>query len=396
MLMKKSVVTLAVLALLAVMSDTSYAQQKRMRDWCGSGPGVMKTGQWNAITDVPGVKVGHVTLKDGKDMCTGVTAVVPHDGNIFNNKVPAAVYVGNGYGKLAGSTQVMELGNIEAPVILTNTLNVAEGISGVIEWTLKQPGNEGVLSVNALVGETNDGTLNDIRSRFVTKDDVVKAIETASSGPVEEGCVGAGTGTIAFGVKGGIGTSSRVLPASMGGYTVGVIVQSNYGGILEIDGVPVGQLTKNYFFKDNILADVNGSCMIIVATDAPVDARNLERIAKRAIMGLGKTGGIAANGSGDYAIAFSVCPENLIVSGTPEYRPALLHNDDMSGLFMATIEAVEEALWDSLFCAETTAGTQGRVCGTIDKKEVAKWIKASHKAVGLDQKTSELNNFKER
>ena len=394
--MKKLIYPILCISLFINFQDVSSAQQKRMRDWCGSGPGVMKTGQWNAITDVPGVKVGHVTLKDGKDMCTGVTAIVPHEGNLYNNKVPAAVYVGNGYGKLAGSTQVMELGNIEAPIVLTNTLNVAEGISGIIEWTLKQPGNEGVLSVNSVVGETNDGTLNDIRSRFVKPFDVVKAIETASSGPVEEGCVGAGTGTIAFGVKGGIGTSSRVLPASMGGYTVGVIVQTNYGGILEVDGVPVGQLTNNYFFKDNILADVNGSCMIVVATDAPVDSRNLERIAKRAIMGLAKTGGIAADGSGDYAIAFSVCPDNLIKSGTQEYHPTLLQNSEMSGIFMATIEAVEEALWDSLFCAETTAGTKGRVCGTMDKKTVAKWIKSSHKAVGLDQKQSKLEKADNR
>ena len=374
-------------AAVAVISVSSVinadAQQKRMRDWCGFGPGVMKTGEFNAITDVPGVKVGHVTLKDSGDMCTGVTAIIPHEGNLFNLKTPAAVYVGNGFGKLAGTTQVAELGNIEAPIILTNTLNVAEGLIGGIEWTLSQPGNEGVRSVNVVVGETNDGELNDIRARYVRKEDVIEAIESAKGGPVEEGCVGAGTGTVAFGVKGGIGTASRVLPESMGGYTVGVLVQTNYGGVLEIDGVPVGQLTNHYFFRDRVIADVDGSCMIVVATDAPVDARNLERIAKRAMLGLGKTGGIAANGSGDYVIAFSACPENLIDGSKGEYSPELLLNDDMSGLFMATIEAAEEALWDSLFCAEETTGANGRTVPTIDKKQVAKYLKDSRKAVGL-------------
>lgn len=372
---------LGVLVALALVSTSASAQ--RMRDWCGFGPGVMKTGQWNAITDVPGVMVGQVTLNSQDDMRTGVTAIVPHGGNIFRKKVPAAVYVGNGFGKLAGTTQVMELGNIETPVILTNTLNVAEGISGAIEWTMKQPGNQNVRSVNAVVGETNDGGLNNIRARFVTADDVIRAIESAKSGPVEEGCVGAGTGTVAFGLKGGIGTSSRVLPASMGGYTVGVLVQSNYGGVLEIDGVPVGQVMKNYSFRDKILQDVDGSCMIVVVTDAPVDARNLERMAKRAIMGLAKTGGIASNGSGDYVIAMSVCPENLIDENSEFYSPKLLHNDDMSGLFMATIEATEEALWDSLFCANDTVGMNGKTVKALDKKEAAKLLKAARKAAGL-------------
>lgn len=372
---------IGVLVALALVSTSASAQ--RMRDWCGFGPGVMKTGQWNAITDVPGVMVGQVTLNSQDDMRTGVTAIVPHGGNIFRKKVPAAVYVGNGFGKLAGTTQVMELGNIETPVILTNTLNVAEGISGAIEWTMKQPGNQNVRSVNAVVGETNDGGLNNIRARFVTADDVIRAIESAKSGPVEEGCVGAGTGTVAFGLKGGIGTSSRVLPASMGGYTVGVLVQSNYGGVLEIDGVPVGQVMKNYSFRDKILQDVDGSCMIVVVTDAPVDARNLERMAKRAIMGLAKTGGIASNGSGDYVIAMSVCPENLIDENSDFYSPKLLHNDDMSGLFMATIEATEEALWDSLFCANDTVGMNGKTVKALDKKEAAKLLKAARKAAGL-------------
>ena len=357
-------------ALLAALSAVFPADgRKRLRDY-GITPGVLPTGTYNAITDVPGVKVGHVTKIEGTDMRTGVTAILPHDGNLFRKKVPAAVYVGNGFGKLAGVTQVRELGNIEAPVILTNTLNVAEGIIGGIEYTLSQPGNESVGSVNVVVGETNDGSLNNIRGRYVTKEDVLAAIACARGGTVEEGNVGAGTGTVAFGLKGGIGTSSRVLPSSMGGFTVGVLVQSNYGGTLEIDGYPVGKRSGRSPYRDQILQDVDGSCMIIVATDAPVDARNLERMAKRAIMGLAKTGGIASNGSGDYVIAFSVCPENLI-GATPRYNPTLLQNDDMSGLFMATIEATEEALWNSLFAAETMTGRQGRKVEALDKDKVA-------------------------
>lgn len=384
--MKRTLIAAAaVLAFMSISHDMD-AQQKRMRDWCGFGPGVMKTGQYNAITDVPGVKVGQVTLRRTDDMRTGVTAIIPHDGNLFQLKTPAAAYVGNGFGKLAGTTQIMELGNIETPVILTNTLNVAEGISGVVDWTLAQPGNENVRSVNAVVGETNDGGLNNIRARYVTREDVIQAIESAKGGPVEEGCVGAGSGTVAFGVKGGIGTSSRVLPQSMGGYTVGVIVQSNYGGVLEIDGVPIGQMTQNYSYRSRIIADVDGSCMIVVATDAPVDARNLERMAKRAIMGLAKTGGIASNGSGDYVIAMSVCPENLIDDSKKFYTPTLLHNDDMSALFMATIEATEEALWDSLFCAEDTVGMNGKTVKALDKQLAADALKKARKASGLDKK----------
>jgi len=368
---------------LLLLSLGAQAQNSRMRDYVGFGPGVMKTGPLNAITDVKGVKVGHVTLRRGESVRTGVTAIVPHPGNIFRLKVPAAVYVGNGFGKLAGTTQVMELGTIETPVILTNTLNVAEGVVGAVEWTLAQPGNENVRSVNAVVGETNDGGLNDIRGRYVSKEDVIRAIETASEGPVEEGCVGAGTGTVAFGVKGGIGTSSRVLPASLGGWTVGVLVQSNYGGVLEIDGVPVGQITANYSYRKNIMQDVDGSCMIVVATDAPVDARNLERMAKRAIMGLAKTGGIASNGSGDYVISFSVYPGNLIDSSSDFYRPVLLGNDDMSPLFMATIEATEEALWNSLFAAEDCVGLNGKVVKAIDKVKVGEMVRKAKEAVGL-------------
>ena len=352
--------------LLLALSFGAVAQPEgrgRIRDF-GITPGIFKPGTYNAITDVPGVKVGQVTLIEGSDVRTGVTAIVPHDGNLFRKKCPAAIYVGNGFGKLAGVTQVRELGNIETPIVLTNTLSVAQGIEGVLTYTLNQVGNEKVRSVNAIVGETNDAALNDIRGRHVKADDVVKAILSAKGGPVEEGCVGAGTGTVCFGWKGGIGTSSRVLPADLGGYTVGVLVQSNYGGILEVDGVPVGQRLSQYSFRKSVedpdyLLSPDGSCMMVVMTDAPLDARNLERLAKRAIMGLAKTGGIASNGSGDYVIAVSVNPENLIDESTERYYPTLLHNDDMSPLFEAVIEATAEALWNSLFMATDMTGRDG-------------------------------------
>lgn len=335
----------------------------RIRDF-GIEPGIFKPGEYNAITDVPGVKVGQVTLIEGEDVRTGVTAIVPHEGNVFRKKCPAAVYVGNGFGKLAGVTQIRELGNIETPIVLTNTLSVAQGIEGVLNYSLNVKGNENVRSVNAVVGETNDGQLNDIRGRHVTADHVVKAILSAKSGPVEEGCVGAGTGTVCFGWKGGIGTSSRVLPKDLGGYTVGVLVQTNYGGILEIDGAPVGRRLGQYSFKKSVenpdyQLNPDGSCMMVVFTDAPLDARNLERMAKRAMMGLAKTGGIASNGSGDYVIAVSVAPENLIDESTDKYYPTLLHNDAMSPLFEATIEATAEALWNSLFMATDMTGRNG-------------------------------------
>ena len=385
--MRKLALCMAVAACAIMVAAPQAANaQKRMRDY-GIVTGVMKPGKWNAITDVPGVKVGHVTINNGEggDKKTGVTAIVQHDGNIFRKKVPAAIYAGNGFGKLSGVTQVKELGNIETPIILTNTLNVAEGIAGLVEYTLAQPGNEKVQSVNAVVGETNDGGLNNIRARYVTKEDVKQAIANAKSGPVEEGAVGAGTGTVAFGIKGGIGTASRVLPKAYGGYTVGVLVQSNYGGVLEIDGVQVGQLMRHYNFRDKILQDVDGSCMMVVITDAPVDARNLERMAKRAMLGLAKTGGIASNGSGDYVIAMSVCPENLIDESTKDLHPTLLHNDDMSPLFLATIEATAEALWNSIFVAEPVTGYNGYHVDALDNEQAAKWILNAKKAVGLDK-----------
>ena len=337
------------------------AQQKTLREW-GFATGIFETGPNNAITDVPGVTVGHVTCIEGDSIRTGVTAIVPHQGNVFRNKVPAAIYVGNGFGKLAGVTQVRELGNIETPIVLTNTLSVAAGIEGLVRYTLAQPGNEHVRSVNAVVGETNDGGLNKIQQMHITPQMVIQAINRAHGGPVEQGCVGAGTGTVCFGFKGGIGTSSRRLPQSLGGYTIGVLAQTNYGGILEIDGVQVGQRLGKFAYADHVRKDqdVDGSCMMVVITDAPLDSRNLERIAKRAMMGLAKTGGIASDGSGDYVIALSVAPQNLIPVDAKRLTSTVLANDEMSPLFAATIEATAEALWNSLFMAQTMTGYRGK------------------------------------
>ena len=356
---------------LVVISAGAFAQTSsrgRIRDF-GIEPGIFKPGPLNAITDVPGVKVGQVTIIKGDNVRTGVTAIVPHEGNLFRKKCPAAIFVGNGFGKLAGVTQVQELGNIETPIVLTNTLSVAQGIEGVLTYTLSQKGNEDVGSVNAVVGETNDGQLNDIRGRHVTSEDVVRAITEAKGGPVEEGCVGAGTGTVCFGWKGGIGTSSRVLPADLGGYTVGVLVQSNYGGILEINGAPVGRKLGEYY-----QSNPDGSCMMVVLTDAPLDARNLERLAKRAMMGIAKTGGVASNGSGDYVIAVSVNKDNLIDEGSDFYRPKLLHNNAMTPLFEAVIEATAEAVWNSLFMATDTQGRNGRTARAIPIDKVLEII----------------------
>lgn len=359
------------------ISNILLAQDsKRARD-IGLQIGVLPAGKFNAITDVAGIKVGHTTLVSGENIRTGVTAIIPHSGNLFQSKVPAAVFVGNGFGKLSGSTQIAELGTLESPVILTNTLNVAEGIQGIVEYTLSQQGNEKVQSVNAVVGETNDGNLNDIRGRHVTKQDVLGAIKSAKSGLIEEGSVGAGTGTVCFGYKGGIGTSSRKLPQSLGGYTVGVIVQTNFGGVLQIDGVPVGEELGKFSFSDKLLNNVDGSCMIVVATDAPLDARNLERLAKRAFMGMGKTGGIASNGSGDYVIAFSTA-ESLRVPHQPfqsVIESGYLHNDFTSQLFMAAIEATEEAVINSLFAAKTMTGNNGRKIEALPLEKVISILK---------------------
>ena len=353
--------------LIVLISLSCLAQTRpRLRD-LGVSVGVMPTGQLNAITDVPGVLVGQTTIIRGDNVRTGVTAILPHGGNVFRTKVPGAVFIGNAFGKLAGSTQVNELGEIETPILLTSTLAVPRVADFLMDYMLALPGNEDVQSINPLVGETNDGYLNDIRSRPITRDDVFNAIKSAKSGPVEEGTVGAGTGTIAFGWKGGIGTSSRKLPASLGGYTVGVLVQTNFGGVLSIAGAPVGKELGRYSFRDQIEGrkqssnpdhrdDADGSCMIVVATDAPVDARNVKRLAARAIMGLARTGSAGSNGSGDYVIAFST----FAVSHAEFARP--LDNEAMSPLFLAAIEATEEAIYNSLFRA-TAVTSRGH---TID------------------------------
>jgi D-aminopeptidase len=324
--------------------------------------GVLKPGPLNAITDVEGVRVGHVTIWRGDSVRTGVTAILPHGGNLFQEKVPAAIYVGNGFGKLAGVTQVEELGTLETPILLTNTLSVPQVADALIQYMLSLPGNEEVRSVNPVVGETNDGWLNDIRGRHVRKEDVFAAIEGATAGPVEEGSVGAGTGTRALGFKGGIGTSSRRLPDRLGGWTVGVLVQSNYGGILEINGAPVGRELGVYSYRDRLrYADGDGSCMIVVATDAPLSARNLKRLARRAMLGLAKTGSFSSNGSGDYVIAFSTA-RALRQPYSPEQRSRqveLLYNDAMSPLFLAVVEATQEAVYNSLFKATTVVGRAG-------------------------------------
>ncbi|MES2419605.1 MAG: P1 family peptidase [Bacteroidota bacterium] len=358
--MNKKYVFIVLLSTLSILVNAQ--DKKRARDY-GIKIGVIPTGKLNSITDVEGVKVGQTTLIIGDSIRTGVTAILPYDGNIFQQKVPAAIFVGNGFGKLAGSTQVNELGNIETPIILTNTLNVATAMDALIEYTLNYKGNERVKSVNAVVGETNDSYLNDIRGRHVSKADVLQAINMAKSGKVEEGNVGAGTGTVCFGYKGGIGTSSRKLPKSLGGYTIGVLVQTNFGGVLQIDGVPIGEELGKYSFNNQLLNNVDGSCMVIIATDAPLDNRNLERLAKRAFLGLGKTGGIASNGSGDYMIAFSTATDLRVpYSGnTKLLTNNVLHNDETSPVFMAAIEATEEAIINSLFAAKTLKGNGNTV-----------------------------------
>lgn len=376
--MKKTRNILGAVALAGLMLTSSVADaQERwtLREW-GFPIGIFETGKNNAITDVAGVTVGQVTCIEGDSVRTGVTAIVPHQGNIFKNKVPAAIYAGNGFGKLAGYTQVEELGNIETPVVLTNTLSVAAGIEGLVRYTLSQPGNEAVRSVNAVVGETNDGKLNKIRDMRVTPSMVLEAIGKAESGPVAQGNVGAGTGTICFGFKGGIGTSSRVLPESLGGYTIGVLVQSNYGGVLEIDGVQVGRKLCKYDFRKHVekTDNVDGSCMMVVVTDAPLDARNLKRVAKRAMMGLAKTGGIASNGSGDYVIAMSVAKENLVEQGKKIQSMNVLDNGEMSSIFCATIEATAEALWNSMFMAETMKGYNGYEVEALPVEKVVEML----------------------
>ena len=351
--------------------------RKRVREW-GISPGILPTGPWNAITDVQGVRVGHVTLMDGDDIRTGVTAVLPHNGNLFQDKVPAGMAVGNGFGKLTGSTQVEELGEIETPIVLTNTLAIPRAAEALIDWTLAQKGNETVRSVNPVVGETNDGILNNIRKMAVRKEEIVAAIQNASSGPVAEGCVGAGTGTICFGWKGGIGTSSRLLPGKLGGYTIGALVQTNFGGVLQMEGIPVGRELGQYYLKEYLDdASVDGSVMIVLATDAPLSDRNLKRLARRGLAGLARTGASMSNGSGDYVIAFSTAEG---VRRTLERRAKVwdfpdMPNDLMSPLFQAVIESTEEAIYNSLCMADTMTGSQGITVNHLPLEKLAELVR---------------------
>jgi len=343
---------------LAVLSSE---ERPRMREF-GIKTGILRPGEWNAITDVEGIKVGHVTLIKGQNIRTGVTAILPHDGNIYQEKVPGAMYVANGYGKLTGALQVEELGTIETPIILTNTLSVPTAADALIDYTLLYPGNERVGSVNVVVGETNDGWLNDIRGKHVKKEHVIEAIKKARSGPVEEGSVGAGTGTTCYGYKGGIGTSSRKLPESRGGYTVGVLVQTNHSGILQINGYPVGIKLGNYYMRRDVEKLPEGSCMIVVATDAPLDSHNLKRLAKRALLGIPRTGGFYTTGSGDFCVAFSTA-KGLRVSHRSKsstMQIEVLRTDRTSALFLAAAEAAEEAILNSLFKAGPMEGQNGR------------------------------------
>jgi D-aminopeptidase len=388
--MKTNLLLMAALlpAVCAVMLGQTETRP-RARD-LGVEVGVLHAGPLNAITDVAGVKVGQTTLIRGDNIRTGVTAILPHGGNLYKERVPGAVFLGNAYGKLAGSTQVNEMGEIESPILLTATDSVPRVADAVTTYMFNLKGNENVLSVNPLVGETNDGYLSDIRSRPITPEDVFAAINNASSGPVEEGAVGAGTGTIAFSWKGGIGTSSRRLPASLGGYTVGVLVQTNFGGNLVIAGVPVGkELGKVYpevasaekhALGDSALPTPDGSCMIVVATDAPLDHRNLNRLAARAMLGMARTGSSGTNGSGDYVIAFSSSPDVRIVFGEPVYRPkGLLSNESMSPLFEAVIEATEEAIYNSMFRAHDVTGN-GHTIKALPLQETVELLK-KHNAI---------------
>jgi len=379
----KTLVAASVAGAMMVGAVCAQEDSLRPREY-GIQFGVLQPGQNNAITDVEGVLVGQVNVHDDKKGAhTGVTAILPHGGNLFKEKVPAGIFLANGSGKMTGYPQVKELGNIETPIVLVNTLNVAAGLDGIIDYTFSFKENGDCRSVNGVVGETNDGGINDIRARFLTSKDVLKAIQTAKSGPVEEGVVGAGSGTKAFGFKGGIGTSSRKLPASMGGYTVGVLVQTNFGGFLNVDGVAVGEKLGGYPWQKEIEC-ADGSIMMVVATDAPIDARNLERVAKRAFMGLAKAGGIASNGSGDFAIAFSTARENRVPHNTKKLEKLQnvnVANDDMTPIFMATIEATEEAVVNSLFKAKDVKGYNGKVTKALPVDQVLEMLKAEGKIV---------------
>ena len=360
-----SLLTAAALGLCSLAASAAEAERVRARA-LGVAPGIFSPGAHNAITDVPGVRVGQVTLMQGETVRTGVTAILPHGDNLYRSRVPAAVHVGNGYGKFVGLSQVNELGELETPIVLTCTLCVWKAADAVAEWMLAKPEMVTVRSLNVVVGETNDGGLNDIRARPVTAAAVVQALETASSGPVAEGSVGAGTGTELFGWKGGIGTSSRQLPDGLGGWTVGALVQANYGGVLQVAGAPVGQALNQYAFQNAVVAQGagkgladdsgDGSIIIVIATDAPVSDRNLKRLASRGMMGLGRTGSSASNGSGDYIIAFSTSESVRRAFDAPRHTSTELANEEMSAIFQAGVDAVEEAIYNALFMATTVSG----------------------------------------
>jgi D-aminopeptidase len=376
---------LLVTALAAALSSPSNVRP-RVSD-LGLKVGVLPAGPLDAITDVAGVEVGQTTIIRGDDIRTGVTAVLPHSGNLYREKVPAAIFVGNGFGKLTGSTQVDEMGDIETPILLTSTTSVPRVADAVISYMLALPGNEDVLSINPVVGETNDGYLNDIRGRHISPDDVFAAIKGAKGGPVEEGDVGAGTGTVAFGWKGGIGTASRRLPGNLGGYTVGVLVQTNFGGVLTIAGTPVGETLGQFYLRQELKQVGNGkdkadgSCMIVVATDAPMDARNLKRLAARAWLGVARTGSSGSNGSGDYTIAFSSAPQVRIrgLDKALTRKVEVMTNDAMSPLFLAAIEATEEAVYNSMFKATTMTGN-GHTVEALPIEKTVDILKA-HRAI---------------
>ncbi|MGH2567462.1 MAG: P1 family peptidase [Bacteroidota bacterium] len=370
--------------LLSTLTVSSQEPRPRLRD-LGVEVGIFRPGPLNAITDVAGVKVGQVTLLQGDNVRTGVTAILPHGGNIFQEKVPAAFFVGNGFGKFIGSTQVEELGQVETPILLTNTLSVWDVANGVVDYMLALPWNENVRSLIPIVGETNVGSLNDIRARHVKRDHATEAIRAAQSGPVAEGSVGAGTGTVCFGWKGGIGTSSRALPQTMGGFVVGVLVQTNYGGVLDIAGVPVGKELGRYSFRGQTKYDGDGSCVIVVATDAPLHSAQLEWLAKRATLALGRTGSAMSHGSGDYVIAFSTANELRMKPNPPERNgragaPRIeqvprVKEDDLSPFFQAVVEATEEAIYNSLLKATTVKGVQGREVEALPVEKVKELLK---------------------
>lgn len=359
----------------------------------GLAPGILPPGPYNAISDVAGVRVGQTTLVEGDGVRTGVTAILPHGDNLFQARVPAGLAVGNGFGKLMGATQLVELGEIETPIALTNTLAVPQAAEALIAWTLDQPGNEAVVSVNPVVGETNDSRLNDIRRRSVTPQDVLRAIEVAAAGPVAEGCVGAGTGTVAFGWKAGIGTSSRRLPASLGGHTVGALVQANFGGVLQMMGVPVGVLLGRHYLREALAGpDADGSCMIVIATDAPLSDRNLTRLARRGLAGMARTGAAFADGSGDYAIAFSTA-EAVRRTAARRSGPATvteLPNAQLSPLFLAAAETVEEAIYNALCMATTMTGHRGATVEALPLEQVRELVGARNdprSATGRDHRS---------